>query len=186
MPYLPRVLRSSSWAKLGVRLHLDELRGDLPFRLQLGDELAFEVGDADALAVRLLQLAVTGEPVPRGLMEVEQIDVIHAQADQGLVHGTRILIFGGPELGGQKDLFPGHTALPHAAAHGALVHICVGRVDETIAHFQGFTHAVLRVRRGQHEGADADDRAGEAVVQFDGFHDAFSFSCGRSTARRFS
>ena len=55
---------------IGVRLHLDELRRDLPLSFQLGDVFALKVGDADglrlALAVRLLQLPVAASQLPAG------------------------------------------------------------------------------------------------------------------------
>lgn len=63
--------------EVGMGFHLDELRNDFPFCLQFFDVSAFEVGNTDgpgpALLVCLLQLAVAGQPVARGLVDVEQI-----------------------------------------------------------------------------------------------------------------
>ena len=155
-------------------LHLDELGDDLPLFGQLLQILPLKVGDADglglALPVGLLQLPVPGQPVPGGLVDVQQIHIVQAQALQGLVHGVLVLKLGGPQLGGEEDLLPLCAAGLDAPAAGPLVDVGVGGVDEGIAHLQGLPDAVLRLCGGEHEDAEADHRAFQIVVQLNGFH----------------
>ena len=160
--------------EIGVRLHLNELRRDLPFALQLSYIFTLEVGDADgfslALPVGLFQLTIAGQPVSCGLVDIEQIHIVHAQALQRLVHGVGILVLAGPELGGQEHLPAGKAALPDPAAHSPLIDVGVGRVHQRASHLQRFFHTVLRIRGAEHKGADAHHRAIDAVVQRDIFH----------------
>ena len=153
---------------------MNELRNDLPFAFQLRDVLPLEVGNADglclALAVCLFQLPIPFEPVSRGLVDIQQIDVLDAEPFKGFLHRIFILIFAGPKLGGEEDLFSPDAGIPHTAADRALIHIGVCRVDEPIPHLQRFPDAVFRILRREHKGADAHDRAADPIVQNDGFH----------------
>ena len=162
-------------SKVRMCLHLNELRHNLPFGLQLFDVLAFKVGDADgfrfAFLIRLFELPITCQPVACGLVDVKQIHIVHAQTLQGLVHCVLVLIFTGPELGREEDILPLYAAVLHAAPHCTLVDIGVGGIHKGIAHLQGFPDAVLSFRRRKHKGSDPDHRAPHSIVQYDIFHD---------------
>ena len=160
--------------EVGMCFHLDKLGDDFPFRLQLFDVLALEVGNTDRLSLALFisffQLAVTGKPVSGRLVDVQEIHVVHAEALKSLIHCVRVLILAGPELGGEEDLFTVHAALFHAASDSTFIHIGICRIDEAIAHLQCFSDAVFCICRGEHKGTDPDHRAGKVIIQGNVFH----------------
>ena len=128
---------------------MDELRRDLPFCFQLGDILALEVGDTDALRfaffIGFFQLTVSRQPIPRGLMDIEQIDIVDAEAFECFIDRVRVLIFAWPELGREENILALCSAFLDTASDRALIDIRVCRIDERLTHFQRFTNAVFCV-----------------------------------------
>ena len=155
-------------------LHLDELRNNFPFCLQIFDVLAFKVGDADRLClaffIGFFQLSVTGEPVACRLVDIKQIHIIHAKALQGLIYCIRVFILARPEFCGKEDFFALQTTVLDAASAGAFIHVCICGVYKGVTHLQGFPDAVFCFCRGEHKGSDPDYRALNIVVQYCVFH----------------
>ena len=72
-----------------------------------------------------------------GVVEQQQIDVADVQRFQRQVDGRlRVAELAGIELGDDKDFLPRHIAVPDGPAHGSLVVVHIGRVDQPPARFQ--------------------------------------------------
>jgi hypothetical protein len=100
-------------------------------------------------------------------VDQQQVDIVGAQTLEGLFHGVVILIERGPQLGLQENLLTGNAGQLDGPAHGLLVLVGVGGVDEAVAVLQGAEDGSLRLRRGKQEGADAGHGHFHAVIQGD-------------------
>ena len=150
-------------SKIRMRLYLDKLRRYLPFCFQLCDILALKVRDTYALGfalpIRLLQLTVSCEPISCGLVDIEQVYIVHAESFERFIDRVRILVFTGPELCREENIFSVHAAFFDTASDSAFIDISVCRIDERITHPQRFANTSLRVVRGEHKGTNSNDRA---------------------------
>lgn len=155
---------------LGVGVGLGLQHGGL--HLAEGEDLLdlglAEVGQADGphlpLLVGCLHLAVTGHIVAGGLVDEEEVNIVRTQPGQGFVHCVGLLVKAGPQLGLQEDLLPLQAGPLHGPAHGLLVEVGVGGVDEAVPILQGVENGGLRLVRGEEEGADARHGHFDAVV----------------------
>ena len=73
-------------------------------------------------------------------MDQQQIDIVHGKLTQTLVEtGNRTILTLklAIQLGCHKEFLTGNATVAHALAHAPLVAIAKGRVDVTIADFDG-------------------------------------------------
>lgn len=111
---------------------------DLALSKQMLQLVVVEIGDTDGLdfsfLIGFLQQTVACHVIAGGLVDVQQVDVVHTQNFQCLFHCIFFFIFGGPDLGGGEYILSCDTGLPHGTAHGTLVHVGIGGVDHLVAH----------------------------------------------------
>ncbi len=105
-------------------------------------------------------------------MDQVQIDVVQPQLlHRGLngLLGTLVAGVLNPQLGGNEQFLPGHTALGDGLAHGLLIHIGCCRVDEAVAGGDGVQYRLFADGQVRHlEHAEALQRHFHAVIQLDG------------------
>ena len=161
-------------SEIRMCFHLDKLRSNFPRLLQFGNVFSFKIGDTDgfclAFSVCLFQLPVSGKPVPRRLMDVQQIYVINAQPLQSFFHCMIILILSWPEFCGNENIFPLQTAVFDPSPAGSFIHICIRRINKRITHLKRFSYTVFCFCRRKHEGADPYHRTFYVIVQDYVFH----------------
>ena len=104
------------------------------------------------------------------MVEDHQVDGVHPQALEGAVNGGFVLVEGGTQLGLQKDFLAPAPGLLQTPAHLYLVAIAVGGVDELIAVTQGKGHVVGDLLPGLADGAVAQHRHFQPVLQCCVFH----------------
>ena len=160
--------------EVGVALHLDKGGHNLAVGEQILDLGLIEVGDADgaqlACLVGCLELGVAGHVITCGLVKDHKVDVIAAQTLKRFVHGGVGLIEARPELGLEEDLLARAAGVAHAAAHGTLVDVGVGRIDKLVAVVQGVGDGRLRIIGRKQVRAQAHLGHLDVVVEGDVVH----------------
>ena len=104
-------------------------------------------------------------------MDQEQVDVVGAQAAQGVIDGARgglVPGVGDPDLGGQEDVLSRQAGGGDGGAHPLLVAIGLGGVDVPVADLEGLEHCALGLLGRGLEDAVPDLRDDDAVVDSDG------------------
>ena len=88
-----------------------------------------------------------------GLVDQVQVNVAEAQLlHRGLngLLGTLVAGILNPQLGGDKEFFPGNPTLSDGSAYRLLVHIGGCRVNEAVTHINGIQHRLLTLDRVRH------------------------------------
>ena len=141
---------------------------------EVHEPVGVEVGHPDrldqALAVQLLHGAPGAVVVAEGLVDEVQVEVVQAEALQGLVELALGGVLAGvldPHLGGDEQLVARDAALGDRAADGFLVAVGGGGVDRPVAGGERVGDDLLGLLVGDLEDAEAEDRHLDAVVERD-------------------
>ena len=177
-------LQSALLGEIGVQLHLVYHGPDLHRLAEIGEHMGIEVADANgpqlALLVGLLHGPPGAEVVLHGLVEQVQVQIFQPHGIEGSVDGFSgcliILHVLHPHLGGDEQLFPGADSLGdsflYRLAHGVLVGVGGGGVDEPVARFDGVQHRAFALLLIPHlEDPKALHGHFDSVVQHCVFHD---------------
>ncbi len=133
--------------EVGVQLNLVDGGHNAGFGDDFAQLLFGEVRDADGLGLALLLQFNQGlpglgvEPLG-GLSPVnqEQVDVVGAQAGQGLVRcleGLLVALVVVPDLGGEEDILASYTGVSNCLAGTFFIAIDFGGVDVAVAGIKG-------------------------------------------------
>ena len=149
---------------------------------QLGEQVGVEVygepGEPDAPAIvkrglekfkdkKIVIIDTSGRHALEDdlIEEVRRIAEVAKPEERILVLDSQV----GQQAGPQAEAF--HTAVGGGGADCPFIDIGIGRINESISHFQRFPDTVFRICRGKHKGSDPDHRAFQFIVQNNVFHD---------------
>lgn len=133
--------------EVGVQLNLVDSGHDAGFGDDFTQLLFGEVRDADGLGLALLLQFDEGLPglgveTLGGLSPVnqEQVDVVGAQAGQGLVRrlkGLLVALVVVPDLGGEENVLASYAGVSNCLAGAFFIAVDFGGVDVAVAGFKG-------------------------------------------------
>ena len=106
-------------------------------------------------------------------MNEEQVNILGVQLLEGFLNrllGVLIAAVADPDLCGQEDIVPLHTAVLDAPAHGFLVAVSLSGVDRAVAHLDGIPDTAVTLRIGDLVHAVAQHGHFDSVVESDIFH----------------
>jgi len=130
---------------------------DLVYRLgngsvaaQVSQPVGIKVGHPDGAYDSLLNQSLQGPPgavvVPHLLVEKDHVDILQPQFLQGAQNGVPCFDFSKilhPHFGGDKDLVPGQAAGSKGTAHGFLIEVGRGGINEPVSLLKRLQNRLL-------------------------------------------
>src|SRR6185369_9713073 len=133
-----------------MRFYLVDCRCHLVVNDEIHDPVRLEIADADRTDFAFPTQLFHGPPgtvdIAVRLMDQIQIQIIQLQPGQRFIErlpGSFVARILDPELGGDKELMPGHAATPDRVADGFFIHVRRRRINRSIARLQGTTDAAF-------------------------------------------